>query len=151
MAMMSDTLRIGYARPADAEPMALLSRDAIEHGLGWEYRAERIQRYLKDADAVVLVARERSDFAGFAIMQFGDERAHLVLLAVAPTFRRRGTGRRLLGWLVESAQVAGLMSVHVELRAHNHAAHALYRTAGFAESMRIPGYYRGRETAVRML
>ena len=84
-------------------------------------------------------------------MQFGDERAHLVLLAVAPALRRRGIGRRMLAWLTESAQVAGVMSIHVELRAQNHAAHALYRTAGFAESLRIPGYYSGRETAVRML
>ena len=148
---MSADLRIGYARLADAEAIALLSRDAIEHGLGWEYRAERIARYVREPDTVALVARERAGFAGFAIMQFGDERSHLVLMAVPPAYRRRGIGRRLLGWLVESAQVAGIMSIHVELRAQNRAAHAFYRAAGFAESLRIPGYYRGRETAVRML
>ena len=148
---MSAHLRVGYAHLADADAIALLSRDAIEHGLGWEYRAERIARYVRDPETIVLVARDRGALAGFAIMQFGDERTHLVLMAVAPAHRRRGVGRHMLGWLVESAKVAGIMSIHVELRAQNRAAHAFYRAAGFAESLRIPGYYRGRETAVRML
>ena len=148
---MSDELELGYARLADADAISLLSRDSIEHGLPWTYRADRIARYVRDPDAVVLAARLHRQLAGFAIMLFGDERAHLVLMAVAPAFRRRGVARRMLAWLNASAQVAGVMSIHVELRAHNHAAHALYRAAGFAESLRIPGYYRGRETAVRML
>ena len=148
---MSANLRVGYAHLADADAIALLSRDAIEHGLGWEYRAERIARYVRDPETVVLTAHERTALAGFAIMQFGEERTHLVLMAVAPGHRRRGVGRHLLGWLVESAKVAGIMSIHVELRAQNRAAHAFYRAAGFVESLRIPGYYRGRETAVRML
>ena len=147
----ADDVVIGYARMADADAISLLSRDAIEHGLGWTYRPDRIARYLRDTDVVVLGARTQRQLAGFAIMHFGDERAHLVLLAVAAAVRRRGIGRRMLAWLTESAQVAGVMSIHVELRAQNHAAHALYRTAGFAESLRIPGYYSGRETAVRML
>ena len=147
--MSADAVVLGYARMADADAISLLSRDSIEHGLGWTYRPERIARYLRDPDAVVLGARTHRQLVGFAIMHFGDERAHLVLLAVAPALRRRGIGRRMLAWLTESAQVAGVMSIHVELRAQNHAAHALYRTAGFAESLRIPGYYSGRETAVR--
>ena len=149
--MTADALVLGYARMADADAISLLSRDSIEHGLGWTYRPDRIARYLRDPDAVVLGARAHRQLAGFAIMQFGDERAHLVLLAVTPALRRRGIARRMLAWLTESARVAGVMSIHVELRAANHAAHALYRTAGFAESLRIPGYYSGRETAVRML
>ena len=149
--MSADALELGYARLADADAISQLSRDSVEHGLGWTYRPDRIARYLRDPDTVVLGARMDRQLVGFAIMQFGDERAHLVLLAVAPAFRRRGVGRRMLAWLTASAQVAGVMSIHVELRAQNHGAHALYRAAGFAESLRIPGYYRGRETAVRML
>lgn len=165
--MSAGDIELGYAEVADTQGISLLSRDFIEHGLGWAYRPERIERYLRDPDVVVLAARAGRHLAGFAIMQFGqlsgqmsgqqgsqrigDERAHLVLMAVAPPFRRQGVGRRLLGWLVASAQVAGVMSIHVELRAQNRAAHALYRSLGFAETLRLPGYYRGRETAVRML
>src|ERR1041385_6159060 len=86
----NDALRLGYAERDDAQAIAALSRDAVEHGLPWTYRAERIERYVRAPDAVVLAAREKQALAGFAIMQFGDVRSHLVLLAVRPEFRRRG-------------------------------------------------------------
>ena len=84
-------------------------------------------------------------------MTFGDERAHLTLLAVSPTYQRRGIARRMIAWLLESATVAGISSIHVELRAGNTAARRLYRRAGFVETLRMPGYYRGKESALRMI
>jgi ribosomal-protein-alanine N-acetyltransferase len=84
-------------------------------------------------------------------MEFGEDRAHLVLLAVRPTHRRRGIGRRLLEWLVQSARTAGVRSLHLELRANNEAARAFYRAMGFSETILVPGYYRGRESALRMI
>jgi len=74
-----------------------------------------------------------------------------VLLAVRPSHRRCGVARRLLAWLVESALTAGMASIHVELRVENVSAHALYRAGGFTETLRVPGYYAGRETAIRMM
>jgi ribosomal protein S18 acetylase RimI-like enzyme len=37
------------------------------------------------------------------------------------------------------------------LRAGNTDAHAFYRAIGFEETLRVPGYYSGRETAIRMI
>jgi ribosomal protein S18 acetylase RimI-like enzyme len=54
-------------------------------------------------------------------------------------------------WLVATAAAAGMGSIHVELRAGNRAAYRLYRAAEFAETLRLEGYYSGRETAVRMM
>jgi ribosomal protein S18 acetylase RimI-like enzyme len=84
-------------------------------------------------------------------MQFGDERAHLSLLAVHPDYQRLGVGARMLEWLIASALTAGIAGVHLELRETNLAARRFYLAQGFAETARIPGYYRGMETAVRML
>ncbi len=140
-----------FARPADARALAEMARDLIEAGLGWAYRPPRVARMIADPDTVALVARDGAAVSGFAVMAFGDERAHLALLAVRPAHRRRGIARSLVGWLVESAAVAGAASVHLELRAGNHAARALYAAAGFTETLRVPGYYGGRETAVRMV
>ena len=44
-----------------------------------------------------------------------------------------------------------MASIHVELRADNAPAYAMYRALGFAETFRVPRYYAGRETAVRMV
>lgn len=146
----SGDVQLGLACAGDARALAQMSRDLIESGLGWAYRAERIARMIDDPDTVSLVARHGSLVAAFAMMSFGVERAHLVLLAVSAAHQRRGIARRMIDWLRETAVTAGIASIHVELRAGNPRAHAFYRTAGFTEILRLPGYYRGRETAIRM-
>jgi ribosomal protein S18 acetylase RimI-like enzyme len=88
--------------------------------------------------------------AGFAIMHFGDDIAHLNLLAVDSRWQRRGLGRRLLGWLEQSAITAGTFSVCLEVRARNPVALLFYRELGFEEAGRVPRYYSGREDALRL-
>lgn len=144
-------LPLEFANRGDAAAIAAMSRDLIEAGLGWEYREDRIARLIADPEAAAVVARAGTRIAGFAMMSFGPERAHLVLLAVRPAYQRRGLARCMVEWQVESAKVAGMISIHVELRASNGAARALYESCGFAESLRVPRYYRGKETAIRML
>jgi ribosomal-protein-alanine N-acetyltransferase len=147
----SQDITLQLACRGDASAIASMSRDLIEAGLGWQYRGERIRQLIDDPETVTLVARDGERVIGFAVMSFGEERAHLVLLAVRPACQRRGIARRLAQWLIQSATTAGIATIHVELRAQNAAANAFYRALGFAETLRLPGYYRGRETAVRMM
>ncbi len=165
--MTPRAITIRLAEPRDAQPIALMSRDFIESGLGWKYDAPRVLRAIRDRETIAAVACEgggfgapgaksaRGTISGFAIMEVGDERAHLVLLAVRPSHRRSGIGRRMLEWLLESARTAGIASVHLELRAGNEAARRFYRAMGFYETVLVPGYYRSgegrKEGALRML
>ncbi|MBM3367967.1 MAG: GNAT family N-acetyltransferase, partial [Betaproteobacteria bacterium] len=133
---MNANITIRLAEAGDAHGIAVMSRDHIESGLGWKYDAPRITRAIRNRDMVVLAATEpdgRHDaLRGFAAMEFGDERAHLTLLAVQPAHRRRGIGSSLVDWLVESALTAGIASIHLELRAGNQAAKRFYRAQGFS-------------------
>jgi len=149
--MTAHAIAIRLAGPRDAQAVALMSRDLVESGLGWKYDAPRILKAIRDPETLAPLACDRGRIAGFAIMEFGDERAHLVLLAVRPAQRRLGIGRRLVEWLVESARTAGMASLHLELRAGNEAARGFYRAMGFDETIVVPGYYRGRESALRMI
>jgi ribosomal protein S18 acetylase RimI-like enzyme len=144
-------IELALAEDADAHPLASFARDLIEAGLGWSYQPQRMASLIDDPDIVTLVARERGEPIGFASMRFGDTRAHLILLAVQPAHQRRGIGRRIVLWLLDSARVAGITSVHVELRMSNMPAFGFYRSLGFAETIHVHGYYRGRETARRMI
>ncbi|HVF63053.1 MAG TPA: GNAT family N-acetyltransferase [Casimicrobiaceae bacterium] len=139
------------ARRAHAPMLARLSRDLIEVGLGWEYRADRMAKLISDRNATTLVAHDGPRCVGFGVMTFGDDRAHLVLLAVVPTHRRRGIARAMMNWLLESAKTAGIASIHLELLEDNAAARAFYRALGFTETLRLPGYYRASKTAMRMI
>ena len=153
MALEHITLRL--AQPSDARHIAVMSRDLIEAGLGWTWDTERVAKSLRHRETVTLVAcdRDRSGerLVAFAIMHFGDEHAHLALLAVKPAHQRLGLGRRMLEWLTESAYAAGIAAIHLELRGSNQSARRFYHAIGFTETAYLPGYYRGREMAVRML
>ena len=161
--MTPRAITIRLAEPRDAQAIAMMSRDFIESGLGWKYDAARVMRAIRDRETLAAVACEsgktaagaRGSITGFAIMEFGDERAHLVLLAVRPSHRRLGIGQRMLEWLLESARVAGMASIHLELRANNDAARRVYRAMSFYETVLVPGYYRSgegrKEGALRML
>src|SRR6185503_16940342 len=123
--MTPRAITIRLAEPRDAQAIATMSRDFIESGLGWKYDAPRVLRAIRDRETLAVVACEssksggaRGPLIGFAIMELGDERAHLVLLAVRPSQRRLGIGQRLLEWLLQSARVAGMASIHLELRAN---------------------------------
>jgi [ribosomal protein S18]-alanine N-acetyltransferase len=143
------TLRPG--RTADAVRIAAMSRDLIETGLGWSWGPDRVARSIANKDTSTLLACERDRIVAFAIMYFGEEHAHLNLLAVRTSHQRLGIGGHMVGWLIESAYAAGIATIHLELRAANAAARSFYRSLGFTESAYIPGYYRGREMALRMV
>tara|TARA_R110002111_G_scaffold133331_1_gene199175 strand:- start:141 stop:626 length:486 start_codon:yes stop_codon:yes gene_type:complete len=54
-------------------------------------------------------------------------------LAVAPTARRMGVGRKLLDAVAEKARALGCCSVTLEVRDDNPAAINLYQTYGFSD------------------
>ncbi|HEY8509183.1 MAG TPA: GNAT family N-acetyltransferase [Steroidobacteraceae bacterium] len=138
------------ARTSEAPHLAAMSRELIEAGLKPSWPASRIRAHIQHADSVVLTAKMGREIAGFALMQFGDDTAHLNLLAVAPAHQRRGVARRLLRWLEETAMTAGCFLISLELRATNVAAYAFYAAMGYQETTRINGYYQGIEQAIRM-
>jgi [ribosomal protein S18]-alanine N-acetyltransferase len=98
----------------------------------------------------VLVACVHGNIAGFAIMRYGDDDAHLDLLAVAPPYRRLGIGRQLLQWLEKCAVVAGIFNVALEVRAGNEGAQLFYERMGYRTLAQLPGYYQGVEAALRL-
>jgi len=148
------------ASARDATVLAKMSRDLIERGHGWSWQAPKIARCIRDPDCVVLRAdvsadartsdRATDSLAGFAIMDFRDQHAHLNLLAVAPAFRRRGIARALLEWLETTALVAGIVDITLEVRAQNGSGRRFYQQLGYREFKQIPRYYSGRETAYRL-
>ncbi len=147
----TDAVTLRLADAADAETIAQMSRDLIESGLGWRYRTDRVRRLIGRRDTSSLVACDRSGTVGFAVLQFDDEHAHLTLLAVKPSHQRQGVARKMMQWQLESARIAGMVSVHLELRATNRPALHFYRTLGFAQTLVLAGYYEQREAAIRMM
>ncbi|HUO80767.1 MAG TPA: GNAT family N-acetyltransferase [Steroidobacteraceae bacterium] len=144
-----EAIVITPARRGDSSRLATMSRRLVEAGLEPCWTAERIERHRRNDDSVVLTARVAGAIGGFAIMQYGDDAAHLNLLAVEAAHQRQGIGRQLVGWLEDTARVAGTFSIRLELRASNRAARAFYTALGYRQSGWVRGYYQGVEDALR--
>jgi ribosomal-protein-alanine acetyltransferase len=144
--------QLGPARLCEAARIAEMSRRWIEHGLTWRYRPESIARKIGEPDTEVVVARSGDLVIGFAVMEFHFEvqRAHVVLLAVEPAYRRRGVGDSLFRWLDKMAVLAGIGRIGLELRAENDEARVFYEHLGFRETGSHRAYYDGREDAIVM-
>lgn len=142
---------IRLATASDARDIALLSKNEIERGLGWGWTEHRVRRSIFDRSTNAVVARVEQVLAGFAIMRYGDDRAHLVLLGVNPEYRRRGIGTMLISWLENTLTVAGIRFVQVEVRQTNLVAQAFYASLGYERINTTFGYYRGREAAIHLV
>jgi len=147
---VSEIAIMSLARATDAREIAEMSRDLIEHGLTWSWTPARVLHFISGPESCVIVTRRDGRIAAFAIMHFGDETAHLNLLAVGPAYRRQGLGRQLIAWLSATAIEAGVFRINLELRTQNSEARSFYERLGFERKGVIQGYYQGREAALRM-
>jgi [ribosomal protein S18]-alanine N-acetyltransferase len=134
----------------DAPAIGAMSRELIEHGLHWRWRPSSIRHCIRDPSTNVAVAPSDRGIAGFAVMQYKDDEAHLILLGVDPAQRRRGVGRALMAWHEAAALTAGIGTVYIEARAGKADTRAFYRELGYREVQLVRGYYEGIEDAVRL-
>ena len=141
-------ITLELARLADACAIATMSRSLIETGLRWSWTPQRVLRSVRDPATNTIVARGREVLAGFAIMKYRDDDAHLLLMAVDSSRRRRGVGSALLEWLDVTARVAGISSIRVEARGTNVAARQFYGKHGYRQVEVLQGYYENRDDAV---
>ena len=72
----------------------------------------------------------------------GGADADIQTIAIAEAFRGRGSGRELLGMLLDEASARGAREVFLEVRADNPVAQNLYERTGFVEIGRRPRYYQ---------
>jgi len=143
-------ISLGLARGSDVVEIALMSRNLIENGLRWSWTPGRVAASVRSSNTIVVVARAPDRIAGFGIMRYGDDEAHLDLFGVGHDYRREGLGRRLVEWLEKPALVAGISAVFLEVRASNLGAQAFYERLGYRKLAHLAHYYQGRESAIRM-
>ena len=147
---MIRSAEIRLANITDALRIAEMSRDLIESGLGWSWTPSRIVSEINAKTSNVVVTVEANDVIGFAVMKYSVGEARLNLFGVHPKHRRKGIGTRMIKWLEETALINGNGVVYLETRLSNNGAREFYKSLGYKVVHRIPGYYKGRETAVRM-
>jgi ribosomal protein S18 acetylase RimI-like enzyme len=143
-------IAVRLARLGDAPRIASMSRTLIEAGLPWSWTPRRVATHMRSREHLTVIAADGGELAGFVLAQFGNRAVHMALLGVAPAFQRSGLGKQLVSWVEESASVAGLFLMQLEVRAGNQQARRFYASLGYRETNRAVGYYSGLEDAIRL-
>ena len=141
---------IQLAKAKDAIQIGYLSCRIIEHGLEWSWTPQRIARSIRDKNTNVVVVKKSDRVIGFAVMGYLQNEAHLNLFGVDPTYQRLGIGTKLITWLEQAALVCGIGVIYLETRLSNVTGRKFYQKLGYNTVQRIPKYYDGYETAIRM-
>lgn len=89
----------------------------------------------------------------FMVLSSVLDETHLLNIAVAPAWQRRGLARWMLTEALTEAVSSGITVIYLEVRESNAGARRLYQELGFQEAGRRKNYYgaaEGREDAVLM-
>ncbi len=84
-----------------------------------------------------------TESGGFLLARVVADEAELLTLAVAPTMRRQGLGRRLVAQFLMQAKLQGATRAFLEVSTENVLATRLYAISGFVETGRRKGYFHG--------
>lgn len=96
-----------------------------------------------------LVAESEGRVAGY-VMAWGRDRLHLVNIAVAPEFRGKGLGWKLMAAAEEFGRSIGAGSLYLEVRESNRSARGFYQSLGFVPVRVKKQYYSNGEDAILM-
>lgn len=139
LALESDDLALRRAVPEDGPDLLAWRNDpltranskdrgevALASHLAW------LDRVLADPARLLLLAEMPGGKAGMVRFDRGEEGAWLVSIAVAPAFRGRGLGRRLLAAGIRDLTARkGAVALAAEIAPANSASRALFEACGF--------------------
>lgn len=117
---------------------------AFDPQFGEAWTAPQMRSMLSLPGAILVTGQIAGKVVGFGLLRAIAGEAELLLLAVDPTHRSAGHGRRILDRCLMVAELNGAETVFLEVRAGNPAVH-LYSKAGFNQYNRRKDYYLGRD------
>ena len=101
------------------------------------------------AGAAYVAFGSAGDALGYALFQLLPGEVELLRVGTVPEARRRGIARALLAHALPRFAESGRAACHLEVRAGNDAARALYASLGFELAGRRRAYYTNGEDAIR--
>lgn len=136
-----DSLRIEPFDPSDLD--ALMEIENSSFSLPWSRQS--YEDLWPVHGIAIWMARVGHELAGYMLLQTVGEEMELHTFAVRPDLRRRQIGRRLLDFMIEEAQKAGVKRIFLQVRPTNSPARALYEKMGFTTVGIRRRYYRDND------
>ncbi len=136
---------IVFSRATTAHTAAIMGvmAQAFDARFGERWNEGQLGAALIAEDRVGEIAVANDVAIGFSLARHAADEAELLLVAVAPAWRRRGVGEMLISRAVAQVRARGAATIFLEVRDANDAAGALYAKQGFEAVGRRKGYYGG--------
>ena len=136
---MSETPRIRLAKPSDVHVLADIEKSSFSD----PWPASAFTDVMLMPSATALIAVDENDVPmGYCVLLTAADQGEVANIAVACGARRQGLAAALLREATAHATARGVADLFLEVRASNVAALALYRSFGYQEIGRRPGYYQ---------
>ncbi len=153
--MTTKRYRIRGARTADVDLLVDLENRCFQGPYaGHRFDQRNFLYYLRNPKAIVLVASREGRIVGYALGIVRESRpartARLLSLAVTPSARRQGLGRRLVRRFDRSVHGRGAIRVSLETLPENRSALRLVESLGYRPRRRLPDYYGPGKAALRL-
>lgn len=138
--------RIVAMTPADMEQVLDIEAQCHSHPWSADLFRRELDNHLSRVD--LLWAGEK--LAGYLCSWLVEDELHILNVATAPAFRRRGIAKALLRHVLVRGATRGVRRAFLEVRAGNDGAIGLYRSFGFDTVSRRRRYYADGEDALIM-
>jgi ribosomal-protein-alanine N-acetyltransferase len=127
---------------ADIDEVYALEQSVFPHP--WS-RGNFVDSLSSGYDAWVLREPHEGALAGYFLVMYAVDEAHLLDVAVSGARQGSGVGRFLLDRIVARSRAMGMGSILLEVRPSNERALQVYERYGFTQIGRRKGYYPAHE------
>lgn len=142
---MKTPVHIRWMVRRDMAPVLEIERESFE----FPWCEEDFVRCLRQRNCIGMVAEYHNpalpenqlEVVGVMVYEMDKTRLHLLTLAVAPEFRRRGIGSQMIAKLVYKLSAQRRRRITLEVRESNLLAQLFFRTAGFRAVSILSAFY----------
>ena len=136
------SIRIRSMKATDIDRVAEIA-SGLDHAPQWPRRVYEAALSESSPMRIILVAEDAGTgvVVGFAVTAVVQPEAELESIAVSAGYQRQGVARRIFTAITAELSHVQLREVVLEVRDSNKAARGFYRSLGFVEVGRRPGYY----------
>ncbi len=88
-------------------------------------------------DDLIFIAEKDGDILGACMAGYDGHRGWLYAVAVSPNHRRKGIGKKLVGFAISQLKNIGCIKVNLQIRSTNTKVAAFYKSLGFSVEDRL--------------
>ncbi|MBN1959499.1 MAG: ribosomal protein S18-alanine N-acetyltransferase [Deltaproteobacteria bacterium] len=121
---------------------SLVEIDSQNIGGGWNYQSFTDEYSFTRSKIYIAENTINREILGFIVFRLSVDEIEIFNIAVLPSVRRKGIGRKLMQVVIQFANIQKKLSILLEVRSSNEKAIALYKSLGFRTTGKRQGYYQ---------